>query len=550
MTDMIRSLAALLRPEPAVAEGDRPPSDQGDGGFSTEPDDMTTMPDIGPDTAAPPLQVDPLRTWLEDLAGISAELAASEPQPVTDAGPARAAVAHDGLTDSTAPDAAATQAAGDMVPLGAGVAPLADAVASEGDSRPRVPQPLPGQSAQTAQAVAAASQAQDSGMGTVAVPEPTGDLPAAIPADPAQQADRGVADGPEATARESLTRADAPPAQDLRRRTGGAAGGPTSAAPARLPAEAGAGAPPPAPAGAQAGAQAATTAATGGAATGGAAPQRVAAMAMDQAAATPHDDADQPVADRRQAGAGKARHPAVGVLRDAATPAPGSDAGTPAEPSGRMSGRQDADEPVDARKAPAPTPLSPDAAPDRIARAASVPGLMAPDPPPAEPLRADDAFAPGIRPAGPVTALTRHSDAGRPDAVAPLLRQISGALVTTRGGVTEIALAPEELGRLHLVLTGQDRPHLVLWAERPETLDMLRRNVDLLTAELQEAGVEAGLLDFRDGPPPDMPDQMRQDTPSAGQDSPETLTMAAALSTALAVETGRLASARRIDVRL
>lgn len=79
----------------------------------------------------------------------------------------------------------------------------------------------------------------------------------------------------------------------------------------------------------------------------------------------------------------------------------------------------------------------------------------------------------------------------------PVLQQVTDALVSTRGDRTEIALSPEELGRIRLVMSGPDRGQITIWAERPETLDLVRRNSDLLTQQLADAGVTAGSLDFR-----------------------------------------------------
>ncbi|QXI65277.1 hypothetical protein CP157_03064 [Paracoccus marcusii] len=79
----------------------------------------------------------------------------------------------------------------------------------------------------------------------------------------------------------------------------------------------------------------------------------------------------------------------------------------------------------------------------------------------------------------------------------PVLQQVTDALVSTRGDRTEIALSPEELGRIRLVMSGPDRGQITIWAERPETLDLVRRNADLLTQQLADAGVFAGSLDFR-----------------------------------------------------
>ncbi|RJE80895.1 flagellar hook-length control protein FliK [Paracoccus sp. JM45] len=79
----------------------------------------------------------------------------------------------------------------------------------------------------------------------------------------------------------------------------------------------------------------------------------------------------------------------------------------------------------------------------------------------------------------------------------PVMQQVTSAMVTTREDTTEIALSPEELGRIRLVMSGPDRSHITIWAERPETLDLVRRNADMLTQHLQEAGIDAQDLDFR-----------------------------------------------------
>lgn len=79
----------------------------------------------------------------------------------------------------------------------------------------------------------------------------------------------------------------------------------------------------------------------------------------------------------------------------------------------------------------------------------------------------------------------------------PVVQQMAEAIVSTRGDQIEIALSPEELGRVRLIMSGPDRAHITVWAERPETLDLVRRNADLLTQHLAEAGVDTGSLDFR-----------------------------------------------------
>ncbi|WP_405402450.1 flagellar hook-length control protein FliK [Paracoccus sp. Ld10] len=105
----------------------------------------------------------------------------------------------------------------------------------------------------------------------------------------------------------------------------------------------------------------------------------------------------------------------------------------------------------------------------------------------------------GTDPHTPAAARTAVSGPGWQAATQdprPVMQQVTDALVSNRGDRTEIALSPEELGRIRLVMSGPDRGQITIWAERPETLDLVRRNADLLTQQLAEAGVTAGSLDF------------------------------------------------------
>jgi hypothetical protein len=61
----------------------------------------------------------------------------------------------------------------------------------------------------------------------------------------------------------------------------------------------------------------------------------------------------------------------------------------------------------------------------------------------------------------------------------------------------EIALEPEELGRVRLVFSAAEAGLAVtLQADRSETLEMLRRHVDLLLADLRARGFEEVHIDF------------------------------------------------------
>ncbi|WP_291239585.1 flagellar hook-length control protein FliK, partial [Gemmobacter sp.] len=79
------------------------------------------------------------------------------------------------------------------------------------------------------------------------------------------------------------------------------------------------------------------------------------------------------------------------------------------------------------------------------------------------------------------------------------IRAASIAQVQTEAGqdVTEIRLDPEELGRLRITLDGEgDSLRVRVEVERPETLDMLRRNGDRLAETLREAGYDQADMQF------------------------------------------------------
>ncbi|WP_167626559.1 flagellar hook-length control protein FliK [Paracoccus luteus] len=84
-----------------------------------------------------------------------------------------------------------------------------------------------------------------------------------------------------------------------------------------------------------------------------------------------------------------------------------------------------------------------------------------------------------------------------------LHRQVADAVVRSTGGVVEITLAPVELGRLTVVIGADDNPaRLSLLAERPETLELMRRHGDMLLRDLRESGMPDAQLSFQrsDGP--------------------------------------------------
>ncbi|MFD1510120.1 flagellar hook-length control protein FliK [Lacimonas salitolerans] len=74
-----------------------------------------------------------------------------------------------------------------------------------------------------------------------------------------------------------------------------------------------------------------------------------------------------------------------------------------------------------------------------------------------------------------------------------IARQIADAVPRNGDAALEITLHPEELGRLKLTLvSGEGVPVLHVLADRPDTMDLIRRHIDLLTREFAAQGF-AGL---------------------------------------------------------
>ena len=83
-----------------------------------------------------------------------------------------------------------------------------------------------------------------------------------------------------------------------------------------------------------------------------------------------------------------------------------------------------------------------------------------------------------------------------------LPRGLSASLVrtatrATRDDRVELTLDPVELGKVRFdFTTTNDRMQVNLSVERSDTLDLLRRNADVLRAEFREAGFDGSSLSF------------------------------------------------------
>ncbi|WP_171101416.1 flagellar hook-length control protein FliK [Ruegeria sp. HKCCD7255] len=78
----------------------------------------------------------------------------------------------------------------------------------------------------------------------------------------------------------------------------------------------------------------------------------------------------------------------------------------------------------------------------------------------------------------------------RADTARAIAGQMAAAISAKPGsGAIEIALNPEELGRVSIILNGrEDGFQLTIAAERPEALDLMRRHLAVLSSEFQKLG--------------------------------------------------------------
>lgn len=113
----------------------------------------------------------------------------------------------------------------------------------------------------------------------------------------------------------------------------------------------------------------------------------------------------------------------------------------------------------------------------------------------------------------------QNTTLSRPEAARPamVINQITDAARVLREGQMEITLFPEELGRVRLTMSPSEAGMTVsIVAERMETLELLRRNIDLLAQDLTDQGFENLQFDF--GGSDARGNQNFADTPASGSD--------------------------------
>lgn len=114
------------------------------------------------------------------------------------------------------------------------------------------------------------------------------------------------------------------------------------------------------------------------------------------------------------------------------------------------------------------------------------------------------------------------STSSRVEAAArPVIMQVVHTITRSNlEGVIEVRLSPEELGRVKLAMSQAEAGITVhITAERPETLDLMRRNIEMLESELRDQGFQNLSFSFdQDGAENRSEDETtpdRDDTPSA-----------------------------------
>jgi hypothetical protein len=79
-------------------------------------------------------------------------------------------------------------------------------------------------------------------------------------------------------------------------------------------------------------------------------------------------------------------------------------------------------------------------------------------------------------------------------------RQILAALAQSPGGAVDVTLSPDELGRVRLSLSTTDLGGIVVnvIADRPETMDLIRRHLDMLAQDFRDIGYGSVSFGFSD----------------------------------------------------
>jgi len=104
-----------------------------------------------------------------------------------------------------------------------------------------------------------------------------------------------------------------------------------------------------------------------------------------------------------------------------------------------------------------------------------------------------------------------------PAAHQPVHLQVASHLAAAVDGPVEVTLSPEELGRVRMMVTQSDGGVTIQFnAEKPETLDAMRRNIDDLAAELGDLGFSDMTFSFGQDTPEEHPNGQDPQTDDLG----------------------------------
>lgn len=118
-------------------------------------------------------------------------------------------------------------------------------------------------------------------------------------------------------------------------------------------------------------------------------------------------------------------------------------------------------------------------------------------------------------------------------------RQLAKHVVADQDRI-EVTLTPEELGRVRLVMTPGEVPTVSVYADNQQTLDLLRRNADVLMRELSDTGFGGASLSFGDGNDQKRPEPTQISLRDGGIDA----------TSGEKTITSRPISDRRLDIRI
>ncbi len=150
----------------------------------------------------------------------------------------------------------------------------------------------------------------------------------------------------------------------------------------------------------------------------------------------------------------------------------------------------------------------------------------------------------------PGAAATEARSATAPQAAPPAappapVRQVMDAIVSTQGDRLEVALSPEELGRVRITINqGEGGLTIHLAADRDDTMGLLRRHAADLGRAFAEMGLGSADIDFGDG---------RSESPERDPRKPRTplaFAMAGEADPSLSPTRPRLDLPGRMDLRI